>query len=118
MARFYDHDKDQGNAVQDQERGWRRKGQAHLKQDQGWVWTATSYAKVINFTTIVLNIFMKNQHVQGDPEGLGLGYVDLDFGSSLGWWSATIATYCPRRRMKHLILISTQLRSETFWVTL
>ena len=31
--------------------------------------------------------------LQGDPEGLGLGYVDLDFGSSLGWWAATITTY-------------------------
>ena len=25
--------------------------------------------------------------LQGGPEGLGLGYVDLDFGSSLGWWA-------------------------------
>ena len=56
--------------------------------------------------------------VQGEPEGLGLGYVDLDFGSSLGWWAATIATYCPSRMMEHLIPILTQPRSETFWVTL
>ena len=54
----------------------------------------------------------------GDPEGLGLGYVDLDFGCSLGWCAATIATYCPSRMMEHLIPISTQPRSETFWVTL
>ena len=26
-----------------------------------------------------------------DPEGLELGYVDLDFGTSLGWWAATMA---------------------------
>ena len=31
------------------------------------------------------------REVQGDPEGPGLGYVDSDFGSSLGWWAATIA---------------------------
>ena len=56
--------------------------------------------------------------LQGDPEGLGQGYVDLDFGSSLGWWAATIATYCPSRMMEHLKSISTKSRSETFWVTL
>ena len=26
-----------------------------------------------------------------------LGWVDLDLGSSLGWWAATVATYCPSR---------------------
>ena len=26
-----------------------------------------------------------------------LGWVDLDFGSSPGWWAATVATYCPSR---------------------
>ena len=56
--------------------------------------------------------------IQGDRAGLGLGYVDLDFGSFLGWWATTIATYCPSRMMEHLILISTQPRFETFWVTL
>ena len=56
--------------------------------------------------------------LQGDPEGLGLGYVDLDFVSSLGWWAATIATYCPISMMEHLISNSTQPRFETFWVTL
>ena len=40
--------------------------------------------------------------VQGDPEGLGLGYVDLVYGSSLGCRAATIATYCPRRMTEHL----------------
>ena len=24
-----------------------------------------------------------------------LGWVDLDLGSSLGWWAANVATYCP-----------------------
>ena len=23
-----------------------------------------------------------------------LGWVDLDVGSSFGWWAATVATYC------------------------
>ena len=26
-----------------------------------------------------------------------LGFVDLDLGSSPGWWAATVATYCPSR---------------------
>ena len=52
--------------------------------------------------------------IQGGPEGLGLGYVDLDVGSSLGWWADTIATYCPSRMMEHLKSKSTQPRSETF----
>ena len=53
---------------------------------------------------------------QGDPEGLGLGYVDLAFGSALGWWATTVATtsYCPSRMMEHAIPISTQPRAETF----
>ena len=45
-------------------------------------------------------------------EGLGLGYVDLVFGSSLGWWAATTATYCPSRMMEHAIPISTQPMTE------
>ena len=48
-------------------------------------------------------------------EGLRLGYVDLDFGNSLGWWAAT---YCLSKMMEHLIPISTQTRSLTLWVTL
>ena len=27
-----------------------------------------------------------------------LGFEDEDLGSSLGWWAATVATYCPSRR--------------------
>ena len=30
-----------------------------------------------------------------------LGWVDLDLGSSPGWWAATVATYCPSRVVKH-----------------
>ena len=56
--------------------------------------------------------------LQGDPGGLGPGYVYLAFGSALGWWAATIATYCPSRMMEHAIPVSTQPRAETFWVTL
>ena len=26
-----------------------------------------------------------------------LGWVDLDLGSSPGWWAAIVATYCPSR---------------------
>ena len=30
-----------------------------------------------------------------------LGWVDLDLGSSPGWWAATVATYCPSRMVEH-----------------
>ena len=30
-----------------------------------------------------------------------LGWVDLDLGSSSGWWAATVATYCPSRMVEH-----------------
>ena len=30
-----------------------------------------------------------------------LGWVDLDLGSSPGWWAATVATYCPSRVVEH-----------------
>ena len=30
-----------------------------------------------------------------------LGWVDLDLGSSIGWWAATVATYCPSRMVEH-----------------
>ena len=49
---------------------------------------------------------------------LDLGWVDLDLGTSPGWWAATVAIYCPRRGVEHLKFESTQPRSETFWVTL
>ena len=34
-------------------------------------------------------------HLQGDSGGLRLGWVDLDLGSSPGWWAVTVAPYCP-----------------------
>ena len=30
-----------------------------------------------------------------------LGWVDLNLGSSPGWWAATVATYCPSRMVEH-----------------
>ena len=33
--------------------------------------------------------------------GLQLGWVDLDLGSSPGWWAASVATYCPSRMVEH-----------------
>ena len=33
-----------------------------------------------------------------------LGWVDLDLGSSRGWWAATVSTYCPSRMVEHLNL--------------
>ena len=32
---------------------------------------------------------------------LDLGWVDLDLGSSPGWWAPTVATYCPCRVVEH-----------------
>ena len=42
-----------------------------------------------------------------------LGWVDLDFGSSPGWWAATVATYCPNRMVEHPKSKSTQPRFST-----
>ena len=47
-----------------------------------------------------------------------LGFVDLDFGSSPGWWAATVATYCPSRVVEHPKSKSTQPRYSTTRVTL
>ena len=30
-----------------------------------------------------------------------LGWVDIDLGSSPGWWATNVATYCPRRVVEH-----------------
>ena len=47
-----------------------------------------------------------------------LGWDDLDFGSSLGWWAATVATNCPSRMVENPKSISTKPRSSTTRVTL
>ena len=31
-----------------------------------------------------------------------LGWVDFDLRCSLGWWAASVATYCPSRMVEHL----------------
>ena len=46
--------------------------------------------------------------IQGDSGGLRLGWVDLDLGSSPGWWAATVVTYCPSRMVEHPKSKSTQ----------
>ena len=56
--------------------------------------------------------------VQGDPGGLAQGFVDLDLGSSPGWWAATVASYCPSRMVEHPTSKSTQPRHSTTRVTL
>ena len=47
-----------------------------------------------------------------------LGWVDLDLGSSPGWWAATVATYCPSRMVEPPKSKSTQPRYATTRVTL
>ena len=39
--------------------------------------------------------------IQGDSGGRIPRFVDLDFGSSPGWWAAAVATYCPSRMVEH-----------------
>ena len=45
-------------------------------------------------------------------------FVDIDLGSSPGWWAATVATYCPNRMVEHPKSKSTQPRYSTTRVTL
>ena len=56
--------------------------------------------------------------LQGDSGGRIPRFVDLDLGSSLGWWAATVATYCPSRMVEHPKSKSTQPRFSTTRVTL
>ena len=46
--------------------------------------------------------------LQRDPGGLAQGFVDLDLGSSPGWWATTVATCCPFRMVEHPKSNSTQ----------
>lgn len=39
-----------------------------------------------------------------------MGWVDTDLRSSLGWWAANAANYCPSRMVGHLKYESTQPR--------
>ena len=52
--------------------------------------------------------------LQGDSGG----WVDLDFGSSPGWWAAIVATYCPSREVEYAKSKSTLPRYSTTRVTL
>ena len=47
-----------------------------------------------------------------------LGWVDLYLRCSLGWWAATVVTYCPSRMVEHLKMKSTQPNCETTRITL
>ena len=49
----------------------------------------------------ILWAILSTSTLQGDSGGLRLGWVDLDLGSSPGWWAATVATYCPNRMVEH-----------------
>ena len=49
---------------------------------------------------------------------VNLGWIDLDLGSSPGWWAATVATYCPSRVVEHPKSKSTKPRYATRCVTL
>ena len=49
---------------------------------------------------------------------IDLGWVDLDLGSSPGWWAATVATYCPSRVVEHSKSKSTQPNCQTTSPTL
>ena len=47
-----------------------------------------------------------------------LGWVDVDLGSSPGWWAATVATYCQSRMVEHPKSKSTQPSCQTTSPTL
>ena len=47
-----------------------------------------------------------------------LGWVELDLGSSPGWWAATVATYCLNRMVEHPKSKSTQPNCTTRCPTL
>ena len=67
------------------------------------------------FTPVKLDHLLRGQleQVQLDPGGLAQGFVDLDLGSSPGWWAATVATYCPSR-MVELRMSSTASSTEHY----
>ena len=46
--------------------------------------------------------------IQSGASGERLGWVDLDLGSSPGWWAAFVATYCQSRMVEHPKSNSTQ----------
>ena len=53
---------------------------------------------IVNFSSRA--IFLRNplfHDVQSGAAYHSLGFEDEDLGSSLGWWAATVATYCPSR---------------------
>ena len=54
-----------------------------------------------------VNLKYRVSHLVAD-----LGWIDLDLGSSLGWWAATAATYCPGRVVEHHKCKSTQPRPD------
>ena len=47
-----------------------------------------------------------------------LGWVDLVFGSSPGWWATIVVIYCPSRVVEHAKMNSTKPRYSTTRVTL
>ena len=47
-----------------------------------------------------------------------LGWVDLNLGSSPGWWAAPVDTFCPSRMVEHPKSKSTQPRFVRRWDTL
>ena len=73
-------------------------------------------ASMISSSDFVRNSF--GWSLQGDSGGRVPRFVDLDLGSSPGWWAATVATYCPSRMVEHPKSKSTQPRYSTTRVTL
>ena len=46
-------------------------------------------------------VLRKASLIQSGASGEGLGWVDLDLGSSPGWWADIVAKYCPSRMVEH-----------------
>ena len=65
------------------------------------------------FLTLACRPYLRNwtclqESLQGVPCPRRLGWVDLDLGSSPGWWTGTVATYLPSRVVEHPKSKSTQ----------
>ena len=43
---------------------------------------------------MILILDLEDTGIQGISADNGLGWVDLDLGSSPGWWATILATYC------------------------
>ena len=79
----------------------------HLLRDLGWVELDFDVPLCYLATQPLLPNSHQPKHNcadSGTPKmqvNPNLGWVDLDLGSSPGWWVATVASYCPSRMVEN-----------------